>query len=110
MISDITGRYGKGIFAQAAGDFDADQRIQIEGILCVFRNLNSAELGQKIRCPDENQFFIVTVNYRLISSFSLTARAASAFLIILSSISCRSFSAFFCSSSVISEAFFSFLT
>ena len=90
-----TGRYGKGIFEQAAGDFGTDQRIQIEGILCVFRNLNSAEPRQKIRCPAKNQFFIVTESYRDISSFSLAAREASTFLIILSSRSCRSFSAFF---------------
>ena len=57
----ISGHYGKGIFVQAAKDFVTDQGIQIEGILCVFRNLHSAELGQKIRCPVENQFFIVTV-------------------------------------------------
>ena len=49
-------------------------------------------------------------NYIAISSFSLAAVALSTFLIYLSSRSCRSFSAFFWSSSVISEFFFSFFT
>ena len=49
-------------------------------------------------------------NQIAISSFSLAAIAASTFLMFLSSRSCRSFSAFFWSSSVISEFFFSFLT
>ena len=33
----------------AARDFAPDQATQAEGILCVFRGLGSAELGQKIR-------------------------------------------------------------
>ena len=66
--------------------------------------------GKRLAVLPEIVFIVTDKNYRLISSFSLAAREASTFLIILSSRSCRSFSAFFWSSSVISEFFFSFLT
>ena len=49
-------------------------------------------------------------NQIAISSFSLAARAVSTFLMYLSNKSCKSFSAFFWSSSVISLFFFSFFT
>ena len=37
----------------AARDFGAAERIKSEGILCVFRALDSARLGQKIRCQPQ---------------------------------------------------------